>query len=203
MKHRYIYLLALVLGVTLACTPSEKAPTKKPNVASVAFVNLKDGDTVQNPFTVKFGVSRMTVVKMGAAGGADKGHHHLIIDGKPIEYGQMVPMNPTHLHFMGGETEHSLSLAPGKHAHSTIRGHGPSVFWYPLSKTITVNVTGPCQRKPSRSRRWITLGIMGTMRWEPRVHKNQAQESVVCIFRHPSTTRLYPPRFHLGLVLMA
>ena len=148
MKYRYTYLLAFLLGITLACTPAEKAPTEKPNAASVNFVNLKDGDTVQNPFTVKFGVSGMTVVKMGAAGGADKGHHHLIIDGKPIEYGQMVPMNPTHLHFMGGETEHSLSLAPGKHTLTLqFAGTDHRSFGTPLSKTITVNVTGPMPAK--------------------------------------------------------
>ena len=36
------------------------------------------------------------------------GHHHLIVDGKPIEAGKPVPADATHVHFGKGQTETTL-----------------------------------------------------------------------------------------------
>ena len=99
----------------MGCSPKTEKTNQDTQTSSVFFVNLKEGDTVKNPVTVKFGVKGMTVATAGQAPGKNIGHHHLIIDGKPIQYGQMVPMDAQHLHFMKGETEHTLELTPGKH----------------------------------------------------------------------------------------
>ena len=58
----------------------------------------------------------MTISPAGQnMGDKTKGHHHLIIDGKSIPAGQIVPMNATHKHFGKGQTETTLTLTPGKH----------------------------------------------------------------------------------------
>lgn len=85
-----------------------------PAGASVYFANLKDGDTVNSPFIVQFGIEGMEV---HAAGEIIKGtgHHHIIIDDASTEPGTIVPADDTHIHFGGGQTETELTLAPGAH----------------------------------------------------------------------------------------
>ena len=69
------------------------------------------------------------------------GHHHLIIDGHPVEAGKAVPADATHLHFGKGQTETTLKLAPGPHtltlqfADGLHQSYGPE-----MSATITVTV---------------------------------------------------------------
>ena len=43
------------------------------------------------------------------------GHHHLIVDGKAVPKGSVVPADATHMHFGKGQTETTLKLPPGKH----------------------------------------------------------------------------------------
>ena len=48
----------------------------------VYFINIEDGDSLESPFLVQFGLSNMGI----APAGIDKentGHHHLLID---VEY---------------------------------------------------------------------------------------------------------------------
>ena len=112
-----------------------------PAGAKVFFKNLKNGASVTSPFKVEMGT---TGIKVDTAGPvvAGSGHHHLLVDaGDSIMSGQMVPKDSTHLHFGKGQTETSLTLAPGKHqltlqfADGLHRSYGGK-----LSATITVNV---------------------------------------------------------------
>ena len=70
------------------------------------------------------------------------GHHHLIVDGRPVPPGQPVPFDDKDLHFGKGQTEAQITLPPGRHtltlqfADGGHRSYGPK--W---SATITVNVT--------------------------------------------------------------
>jgi hypothetical protein len=47
---------------------------------------------------------------------ADKtcGHHHILIDSKPVATGEAIINDATHLHFGKGQTETDVTLAPGK-----------------------------------------------------------------------------------------
>ncbi|MBT0963669.1 DUF4399 domain-containing protein [Denitromonas iodatirespirans] len=107
---------------------------------SVHFAEPADGATVPQEFTVKMGVEGMKVQPSGELM-EGTGHHHLIIDGKPIPAGTAVPADDTHLHFGKGQTETKVKLAPGKHtltlqfADGLHQSYGPD-----LSKTITVTV---------------------------------------------------------------
>ena len=72
---------------------------------------------------------------------AGTGHHHVIVDGQPVEQGEVVPKDDTHIHFGDGSTETELELAPGEHtltlqfADGMHRSYGRA-----LSKTITITV---------------------------------------------------------------
>lgn len=82
----------------------------------VFFVNLKNGDTIAQKSTIKFGVEGMSIVPAGqAADDKTKGHHHLLIDQGPIQAGELVGADATHIHFGKGQTETEVTLSPGKH----------------------------------------------------------------------------------------
>ncbi|MEM6262576.1 MAG: DUF4399 domain-containing protein [Bacteroidota bacterium] len=85
-----------------------------PDSAMVFFANLTDGATVSSPVAVEFGVKGMEVEPAGEVKDG-YGHHHVIIDGGVIPTGETVPANDTHIHYGGGQTADTLTLAPGSH----------------------------------------------------------------------------------------
>ncbi|SAK60204.1 rod shape-determining protein RodA [Caballeronia catudaia] len=108
--------------------------------ARVYFVEPKDGATVTNPVHVKFGVDGMSVAPAGTMT-EGTGHHHLLIDEKPIAKGTVVPMDDKNLHYGKGQTEADVKLPPGDHtltmqfADGAHRSYGPE-----MSQTIKVHV---------------------------------------------------------------
>lgn len=111
-----------------------------PDGAKVMFVEPAEGATVKSPVKVVFGVEGMEV-KPAADETPNSGHHHIIIDGGPIEAGTVVPKDDTHIHFGTGATETELELPAGEHtltmqfADLAHRSYGPS-----MATTITVTV---------------------------------------------------------------
>lgn len=117
--------------------------------AKVYFVNLADGDTVQSPVTVVFGLSGMGVAPSGVEK-ENTGHHHLLIDRPPIGEGEDgadelaygLPSDDNHLHFGGGQTEVTLDLTPGPHTLQLVlgdAGHVPHATPI-VSEVITITV---------------------------------------------------------------
>ncbi|NMG53816.1 DUF4399 domain-containing protein [Aromatoleum aromaticum] len=112
------------------------------------FIAPADGAAVPEEFTVKMGVEGMRVQPAGQPA-EGTGHHHLIVDGKPVEAGKPVPTDATHLHFGKGQTETTLKLPPGKHtltlqfADGLHQSYGPG-----LSDTISVHVNSPLADTP-------------------------------------------------------
>ncbi|NMG16062.1 DUF4399 domain-containing protein [Aromatoleum bremense] len=115
----------------------------------VYFIEPADSAAVPQEFTVKMGVEGIRVQPAGQLA-EGSGHHHLIVDGKPIEAGKPVPTDATHLHFGKGQTETTLKLAPGKHtltlqfADGLHQSYGPG-----LSATISVQVNSPVAAAPA------------------------------------------------------
>lgn len=97
--------------------------SKAPANAEVYFVTPSDGDTVQSPFTVVFGLRNMGV----APAGVEKegtGHHHLLIDTDvPSDLSQPLPATDNVKHFGGGQTETEISLEPGTHTLQLLLGN--------------------------------------------------------------------------------
>jgi hypothetical protein len=116
-----------------------------PSSASVFFIQVQDGDTVESPFKVRFGIEGFGISPAGTQGKIrhTSGHHHLLIDVKSLpDLEDAIPRDIQHLHFDKGETETVLELSPGKHTLQLLLGdeaHEPQDP--PLySKKISINV---------------------------------------------------------------
>jgi len=109
--------------------------------SKVYFINLKDGDVVENPIFIQFGLSGKGV----APAGVDKentGHHHLLIDVEAIDFYMPIPSSKNHLHFGGGQTETSIELTPGEHELQLVLGDLYHIPHFPpvTSKKIKILV---------------------------------------------------------------
>ena len=139
-------LLALALtGLTatvMAAEISGLPVTEATSGAEVYIIAPRDGATVGQEFTVRFGLKGMGV----APAGVDKehtGHHHLLVDVKELPAaGQPIPKDDNHLHFGGGQTETTLKLKPGTHTLQLELGDANHIPFDPplVSKRITVHV---------------------------------------------------------------
>lgn len=112
-----------------------------PAGAEVYFIAPADGATVKGPVTVQFGLRKMGVAPAGV-NQEGTGHHHLLIDDPTVDFAQPLPASEQIQHFGGGETETTLTLAPGKHTLQLLLGdwkhqaHQPPV----MSSKITITV---------------------------------------------------------------
>ena len=143
MKTRFLPRLALGAALILATTGvalAERTPSAKG--AEVYIVSPKDGAKVKGPVTVVFGLKGMGIAPAGIKFD-NTGHHHLLVDGDvPADLSLPLPADEHNLHFGKGQTETTLTLAPGKHtlqlvlADSLHTPHDPAV----ISKKITIVV---------------------------------------------------------------
>ena len=129
-----------------AAEPAETAPAALPRTASpegarVYFVSPADGDTVENPVRIEFGIEGMSVVPAGDMT-EHSGHHHLIVDADLPDAGMPIPADENHIHFGDGSTATELTLAPGEHTLRLILGdhlhipHDPPVTSEPITITV-------------------------------------------------------------------
>ncbi len=140
------YTAALLLAAPLTAFAGE---TPSAPEAVQYFVNLQDGDTVQSPVTIVFGLSAMGIAPAGVDN-ENTGHHHLLIDRPALgegedgaeEFDMNMPADDNLMHFGKGQTEASIELAPGTHTLQLVLGdkdhipHNAPVF----SEVITVTV---------------------------------------------------------------
>jgi hypothetical protein len=106
------------------------------------IIEPADGATVANPVHVVFGLKGIGVAPAGTDR-PDAGHHHLLIDAAlPTDLGVPIPNDDTHKHFGGGQTETTLTLAPGKHTLQLLLGDHLHVPFDPpiASSVVTIEV---------------------------------------------------------------
>jgi hypothetical protein len=118
--------------------PRQKAPAG----AKVFIVEPKDGATVSQDVTVKFGVSGIKLVPLTDTT-PGTGHHHLLIDGKELPAGNMpIPADATHKHYGKAQTEDVVRLEPGDHTLQLDFGDAAHMQFEPpiVSKKITIHV---------------------------------------------------------------
>lgn len=128
--------LSCLLIVMLLFSPSAFAETE------LYFISPTDGDTVSGEFKLQFGLRGMGVAPAGVEVD-NTGHHHLLIDMDTLPpMDAPLPKTDQVRHFGGGQTETTLSLAPGKHTLQLLLGnfshvpHDPPV----MSERITITV---------------------------------------------------------------
>jgi hypothetical protein len=109
--------------------------------AKVYFINLNDGDQVQSPFLIQFGLSDMGI----APAGMDRnntGHHHLLINVNDIDLSKPIPSSSNHIHFGGGQTESLVELLPGSYSMQLVLGnmthtpHDPPIISQKINITV-------------------------------------------------------------------
>jgi len=137
-------LAALVVGVPLAASALALAQERTPAApgAEVYIISPRDGARVHNPVRVQFGLKGMGIAPAGVKY-ENTGHHHLLIDTEPpADASAPLPATDKIVHFGKGQTETTLTLAPGKHTLQLLLAdlnhipHSPPV----VSKKITITV---------------------------------------------------------------
>ena len=144
MRRLLPFLLSLLIIPVVGGAVSAQTPrSSSPEGAEAYFINLSDGDTVESPFLIQFGLRGMGVAPAGADF-PDTGHHHLLVDLDIAAVDVDLPLPPSEnlLHFGGRQTETILELEPGTHTLQMLLGnlshipHEPPVS----SEIITVTV---------------------------------------------------------------
>ena len=138
--NRVFLVLGITLLAALAAAQDRTAPAAN---AEVYFISPSDGAVVQGPVTVRFGLKGMGVAPAGVKFD-NTGHHHLLVDTDISELKLDAPLPATDkiLHFGKGQTETSLTLAPGKHTLQLVFADYLHQSFDPplLSKKITITV---------------------------------------------------------------
>ena len=132
-----IYKLMKILFIisTIFATFSINANPK------VYFINLEDGDRVESPFLIQFGLSGMGIAPAGTDR-SNTGHHHLLINVDDIDLSKPIPSSSNHIHFGGGQTESLVDLMPGDYSLQLVLGdmthtpHNPPI----ISQRINITV---------------------------------------------------------------
>ncbi len=107
----------------------------------VYFINLEDGDRVESPFLIQFGLSGMGIAPAGTDR-SNTGHHHLLINVDDIDLSKPIPSSSNHIHFGGGQTESLVDLMPGDYSLQLVLGdmthtpHNPPI----ISQRINITV---------------------------------------------------------------
>lgn len=128
------FVAASALAADLPRSPS-------PKDVELYFISPQNGETVASPVTVRFGLRGMGIAPAGVPM-EHTGHHHLLIDAPLPALNLPIPADANHVHFGKGQTEATVTLAPGKHTLQLLLAdhlhipHDPPV----MSKPITVTV---------------------------------------------------------------
>ena len=83
-------------------------------VSGVFFRNIQNGAVLRSPFTVEMGVSGMELEPAGEVR-EGYGHHHILVNMSHWPIGEVIPMSDSTIHYGQGQSEVTLSLAPGEY----------------------------------------------------------------------------------------
>lgn len=110
------------------------------------FTNLKDGDVVQSPFVVKFGLALRGLVPAGATVG-NAGHHHLLVNRPlPLDFKKPLPFTDQYIHFGKGQMETALDLPAGTYTLNLLLADQGHIPYFVFSKPLRIRV----ERAPAR-----------------------------------------------------
>ena len=134
----------LALGASLLATMVFAQDRVPPAAgAEVYIIAPRDGAKIHGPVTVRFGLMGMGVAPAGVTVD-NTGHHHLLVDTDldALKLDMPLPATDNILHFGKGQTETTLTLAPGKHTLELLfADYRHLSFDPPLhSKKITITV---------------------------------------------------------------
>lgn len=111
--------------------------------ARVFIIEPKEGATLSNPVTVKFGAEGIAVAKAADGVHDNSGHHHILLDlNEAPAFDQVLPSNEHVLHYGQGQTEATIELTPGSHTLQLLLAGGNHIPHDPpvMSDKITITV---------------------------------------------------------------
>ena len=143
MKRHVGFIAALGLSILMGNAATAET-AHGPEGAKVFFVEPKNGAEISGPVKVVMGAQGIDI----APAGTDKpntGHHHILIDTDvPTGEGALAPLpaDDNIKHFGKGQTETTLTLAPGEHTLQLVVGDGNHIPYNPAlaSEKITITV---------------------------------------------------------------
>lgn len=152
-KSTWVHSLILVAGFGLWGTQTVLAADDatrlhpwqmavKPGAAQAYFTNLKEGDEIQMPFVVHFGLSQgWGLAPIVAPATGKSGHHHLLINRDlPMDFKQPLPFNDQYIHFGKGQMESTLNLAPGNYTLRMLLANDKHLPHFVYSKPLKIKV---------------------------------------------------------------
>lgn len=108
--------------------------------AEAYFTNLKDGDKVESPFVVRFGLAMRGIVPAGKTAGR-AGHHHLLVNQSlPLDFKKPLPFTEQYIHFGKGQMETVLDLKPGTYQLNLLLADQGHIPYFVYSKPMRVTV---------------------------------------------------------------
>ena len=138
--NRLFLALSLTLVAALAMAQERTPPAAN---AEVYIIAPRNGATVHGPVVIRFGLKGMGIAPAGVKFD-NTGHHHLLVDTdiSELKLDAPIPATDKILHFGKGQTETTLTLAPGKHTLELVfADYLHDSFDPPLhSKKITITV---------------------------------------------------------------
>ena len=107
------------------------------------FTNLNDGDSIETPRVVKFGLSGgWGLAPIAKAMGGKAGHHHLLVNRDlPLDFKQALPFSDQYIHFGKGQMETVLTLAPGTYKLRLLLADDKHIPHFVYSKPLSITVT--------------------------------------------------------------
>ncbi|HEY1392996.1 MAG TPA: DUF4399 domain-containing protein [Methylibium sp.] len=139
---------AMLVAASLACA-ADQAPDRHPWISAppqlkqptTYFSNLKDGDRIETPYLLKFGLSRYGLAPIVKAV-PNTGHHHLLVNRElPLDFGKPLPFDEHYIHFGKGQMEKVLTFPPGTYTLRLLLADHRHIPYFVYSKPMTITVT--------------------------------------------------------------
>ena len=113
------------------------SPSRQPEAY---FTNVKDGDVVQSPFVLRFGLSMRGIVPAGKTAGT-AGHHHLLVNqALPLDFKKPLPFTDRYIHFGKGQMESAMDLKPGTYQFTLLLADQGHIPYFVFSKPVSITV---------------------------------------------------------------
>lgn len=126
------------------------------------FTNLLDGDKIETPFLLKFGLSGgWGLAPISKVARAKSGHHHLLVNRDlPLNFNEAIPFSDQYIHFGKGQMEAVLTLAPGVYTLRMLLATDKHLPHFVYSKPVTITVTRKTDKDPkSLSVKGISVAV--------------------------------------------
>ncbi|TAL20299.1 MAG: DUF4399 domain-containing protein [Aquabacterium sp.] len=105
------------------------------------ITNLRDGDSIETPFLMKFGLTRFGIAGITTPV-QGTGHHHLLVNRDlPLDFTKPLPFNDQYIHFGKGQMETVLTFKPGTYTLRMLLADHHHIPYFIYSKPIRITVT--------------------------------------------------------------